>query len=104
MNVRCHLPGVISSPWLYVISPEPPMHVIARRRLQDFWRRYPDAERPMCPWLAVRRMRRYTGPHEVRRDFAAASFLKRHPERGGAQQSSAGEVVWGLQPKARPSV
>ena len=32
------------------------MHVITRSRLQEFWRRYPDAD-------------------EVRQDFAAASFL-----------------------------
>jgi mRNA interferase HigB len=53
------------------------MHVITRSRLQEFWHRYPDAERPLRTWLAIMRMKRYTGPHEVRQDFASASFLGR---------------------------
>ena len=51
------------------------MHVITRSRLQEFWRRYPDAESSLRAWLAVVRMKRYTGPHEVRQDFTAASCL-----------------------------
>ena len=51
------------------------MHVITRSRLQEFWRRYPDAESSLRAWLAVVRMKRYTGPHEVRQDFASVSFL-----------------------------
>ena len=52
------------------------MHVITRSRLQEFWRRYPDAEGLLRAWLAVMRMKRYTGPHAVRQDFAAASFTR----------------------------
>ena len=51
------------------------MHVITRKRLQEFWQRHPDVERPMRAWLAVVRLKRYTGPHEVRRDFPSVSFL-----------------------------
>jgi mRNA interferase HigB len=51
------------------------MHVVTRSRLQEFWRRHPDAERSLRVWLAVMRMKRYTGPHEVQQDFPAASFL-----------------------------
>ena len=51
------------------------MHVITRSRLQDFWRQYPDAERPLRAWLAMVRMKRYAGPHEVRQDLPSASFL-----------------------------
>jgi mRNA interferase HigB len=59
------------------MAPGAGMHVITRSRLQEFWRRYPDAERPLRTWLAIMRMKRYTGPHEVRQDFASASFLGR---------------------------
>ena len=51
------------------------MHVITRRRLQEFWQTYPGAERPLKAWLAVVRMKCYAGPHEVRQDFTSASFL-----------------------------
>ena len=51
------------------------MHVITRSRLQEFWRRYPDAEPSLRSWLAMMRRKHYAGPHEVRRDFASASFL-----------------------------
>lgn len=51
------------------------MHVITRKRLQEFWQTHRDAERPLRVWLAVVRLKRYTGPHEVRADFPSASFL-----------------------------
>lgn len=51
------------------------MHVITRKRLQEFWQTHPDAERPLKTWLAIVRLKRYSGPHEVRQDFASASFL-----------------------------
>ncbi len=52
------------------------MHVITRR-LQEFWDQYPDAEPPLRSWLAIMRRKRYAGPHDVRQDFASASFLGR---------------------------
>ena len=51
------------------------MHVITRQRLQAFWQTHPDAERPLKAWLAIVRLKRYSGPPAVREDFAAASFL-----------------------------
>ena len=51
------------------------MHVITRKRLEEFWKIHPDAERPLRAWLAIVRLKYYTGPHEVRQDFASASFL-----------------------------
>jgi mRNA interferase HigB len=53
------------------------MHVITRRRLQEFWEQYPDAEPPLRTWLAMMRQKRYGGSHDVRQDFASASFLGR---------------------------
>jgi mRNA interferase HigB len=51
------------------------MHVITRQRLHAFWQTYPDAERPLKPWLAMVRVKRYSSPAAVREDFASASFL-----------------------------
>jgi mRNA interferase HigB len=51
------------------------MHVITRKRLQEFWHIHPDAERPLKAWLAIVRLKHYSGPQEVRQDFASASFL-----------------------------
>ena len=51
------------------------MHVITRKRLQEFWDNHPDAERPLRSWLAVVRQKHYRAPHEVREDFSTASFL-----------------------------
>ena len=51
------------------------MHVMTRKRLQEFWEAHPDAERSLKAWLAIARLKHYSGPHEVRQDFAAASFL-----------------------------
>jgi mRNA interferase HigB len=53
------------------------MHVITRQRLQTFWSQYSDAEVPLRSWLAIMRHKRYTRPHDVRTDFASASFLGR---------------------------
>ncbi len=51
------------------------MHVITRKRLREFWQTHPDAERPLRTWLAIVRLKRYGGPHQVRADFPSASFL-----------------------------
>ena len=51
------------------------MHVITRQRLQEFWQSHPDAERPLKAWLAIVRLKRCSSSHEVRQDFASASFL-----------------------------
>src|SRR5215510_2835543 len=51
------------------------MHVITRKRFQAFWETHPDAERPLKAWLAIVRLKHYSGPHGVRQDFASASFL-----------------------------
>lgn len=51
------------------------MHVITRKRLQTFWQKHPDAERPLRTWLALVKLKHYNAPHQVRQDFPAASFL-----------------------------
>jgi mRNA-degrading endonuclease HigB of HigAB toxin-antitoxin module len=51
------------------------MHVITRKRLQEFWHTHPDSERPLKAWLAIVRLKSYSGPHEVRQDFATQVSL-----------------------------
>ena len=51
------------------------MHVITRKRLQEFWRDHPESEKPLKAWFAIMRLRRYSTPHEMRQDFPSASFL-----------------------------
>jgi len=51
------------------------MHVITRQRLQEFWQLHPDTERPLKAWLAIVRLKHYSSPPAVRKDFASASFL-----------------------------
>jgi mRNA interferase HigB len=51
------------------------MHVITRKRLQEFWGKHADAERPLRAWWSIIRRKRYRSPQEVRDDFSSASFL-----------------------------
>ncbi len=53
------------------------MHVITRKRLQEFCRNHPDSQRPLKAWLAIVRSKNYFSPYEVRWDFPSASFLGR---------------------------
>lgn len=51
------------------------MRIISRRRLREFWEKHADAERPLTVWYAIVSKNDYEQPHELRRDFATASFL-----------------------------
>ncbi len=51
------------------------VHILSKRRLREFWARHPDAQAPLTDWFRLVRARRYGSPHDVRRDFPAASFL-----------------------------
>lgn len=51
------------------------MRIISRRRLREFWEAYADAERPLQVWYAIVRADTYESPHELKEDFATASFL-----------------------------
>ena len=51
------------------------MHVVTRKRLREFWLEYPESETPLRAWFSIMKLRHYSTPHEVRRDFPAASFL-----------------------------
>ena len=51
------------------------MHVISKKALIVFARKYPDAERSLAAWLALMKRARYDSPAALKRDFASASFL-----------------------------
>ena len=51
------------------------MRIISRRRLREFWEGHPDAERPLNTWYGIVKTKTYNTPHEVKQDFASASFL-----------------------------
>ncbi len=45
------------------------MQVIARRRLRQFWQRYPQAQGPIRVWFTVVSKARWQGPNEIKRQF-----------------------------------
>lgn len=51
------------------------MRVITRRRLREFWERFPEAEEPLRVWERIMKAKSYSAPHEVKQDFSTASFL-----------------------------
>ena len=51
------------------------MHVITRRRLREFWEKHPDARAPLGAWFALVNRKAYASAHELKKDFASASFL-----------------------------
>ena len=53
------------------------MHVITRKRLNEFAARHADAEGALDAWYRLMRHKRYTNPAQVKADFPTASFLGR---------------------------
>lgn len=51
------------------------MHIITRKRLQEFWQDHPESENALRAWFSIMRLKHYSNPHEIRRDFPSASFL-----------------------------
>lgn len=54
------------------------MRIISRRRLREFSEQHADAEGPLNAWYAIVKTKEYTDPHDVREDFATASFLGKY--------------------------
>jgi mRNA interferase HigB len=52
--------------------------VISRKRLKDFWDKHPDAETELRAWHNLLESRVFMTPHELREDYASASFLGDH--------------------------
>jgi mRNA interferase HigB len=51
------------------------MRVIARRTLQRFWKKHPDAEGPLKAWFAEAKKATWRGMADIRRDFGTASII-----------------------------
>ena len=45
------------------------MHVVKKKTLQDFWRRYPAAETPLRAWLKDAEVARWRTMHDIK-DYA----------------------------------
>jgi mRNA interferase HigB len=52
------------------------MHVIARRRLREFWEAYRDAEQQLKSWCAEARHAEWERPHDVKEQYPAASIIR----------------------------
>ena len=51
------------------------MRVISRPKLLRFWQLHPDAERGLQTWLEDAGQAQWTGPQDIKRTYASASFL-----------------------------
>lgn len=51
----------------------PPMNVIARSTLEQFWIAYPDAEQPLKSWFAEVSKAKWSSPQELKVQFRNAS-------------------------------
>ena len=53
------------------------MHIITKRRLQEFWEEHPLAEKPLRAWYVHAKQARWHNFSEVGQDFSAADQVKR---------------------------
>ena len=51
------------------------MHVIAKKRLREFWTLHRDAEQPLKTWHDIAKHAAWTKPTDLRKDFAAVSIV-----------------------------
>src|SRR5438552_17780243 len=51
------------------------MHIITRKRLNEFALKHSDARGPLAAWFHLVRRRHYGKPGDVKQDFSTASFL-----------------------------
>jgi mRNA interferase HigB len=51
------------------------MHIITRRRLTQFWKKYKDSEGPLRAWHSIVEKKNYANSHEVKADFPSTDFL-----------------------------
>ena len=54
------------------------MRVFNRSTLQDFWRRYPDAEQPLRAWFHEVSMASWRSPAEIRAQYRSADFVAKN--------------------------
>ncbi len=51
------------------------MDVISRKAVQQFWRRYPDSERPLAGWFKIMQKSDFASFNELRQTFPAAEGI-----------------------------
>jgi mRNA interferase HigB len=47
------------------------MHVISRRKLRDFWHRYPQAETPLSHWYKIASKAAWRKPSDIKEAFGS---------------------------------
>lgn len=52
----------------------PPMNVVARSKLEEFWKRYPDAEQPLKAWYEEATKADWATPQAIKDQYRSASF------------------------------
>lgn len=48
------------------------MHIISKKRLQEFWVKYPDAEKPLMHWYRITKKADWKNLADVKNDFRHA--------------------------------
>jgi mRNA interferase HigB len=51
------------------------LRIFNRSTLVDFWKKHPNAERPLRLWFSIVERAAWTGPDDVRAVFGSADFL-----------------------------
>jgi mRNA interferase HigB len=51
------------------------MRIISRKQLKDFWKRYPQAERPLRAWYADAKKANWESPTTIKRIYKNASII-----------------------------
>ena len=51
------------------------MQVLSLRTLRDFWKRYPNAERPLRAWYKIVSAAKWNGPADIKAIFGTADFV-----------------------------
>ncbi len=51
------------------------MRIIAKRPLREFWRRYPDAERPLETWYNEVKREIWDTPHDLKAKYPKARLI-----------------------------
>jgi mRNA interferase HigB len=49
--------------------------VISKQKLVQFWSRHPDAEQALRAWFEVASAAKWKTPHDIKANFASASFV-----------------------------
>jgi mRNA interferase HigB len=51
------------------------MHVLSKPALIEFWKRYPDAEKPLQAWHKIMESKNFTDFNDLRATFASADYV-----------------------------